>query len=127
MSKKITQEDYLETIYNLEQEFGISRISEIAKQLEISKPSVTQMVQRIANEGFLVYKPYTPIKLTSKGKKIGKQIAERHAVLSEFLTLLDIPKNIQEKDIHGIEHFLSPITFKKLKTVNEFLKKNNFK
>lgn len=127
MTKKITKEDYLETIYNLEQESGFSRISDIAQHLKISKPSVTQMVQKMAEEGYLDYTPYSPLQLTAKGQKIGQDIAERHQVLSEFLTLLDIPPDIQEKDIHGIEHYLSPVTFERLKKVTLFLQKHRFR
>lgn len=120
------QEDYLETIYKLNVEQGLVRISDIAKILRLSKPSVTQMMQRLEKEGCVLYKPYFPLKLTEKGKKIGKKIAERHTVLAEFLTILGIPKNIQEKDIHGIEHCLSPITLKQLKLATSFLKTKKF-
>lgn len=116
------QEDYLETIYNLECTPGHARISDIAKILELSKPSVTQMMQRLDKEGYVIYKPYYPLKLTSKGKQIGKCVAERHKVLAEFFTILGVPKKIQEKDIHGIEHCLSPITLKKLKNLSDKLK-----
>lgn len=120
------QEDYLETIYKLEKELGYVRISDIARVLELSKPSVTQMMQKLDADGCVEYKPYCPPKLTAKGKKIGEKIAERHKVLAEFFTILGIPENIQEKDIHGIEHCISPVTLEKLKEVNAFLKQKKF-
>lgn len=116
------QEDYLETIYKLSDQSGLVRISDVAKILKLSKPSVTQMMQRLEKEGCVIYKPYFPLQLTQKGKKIGKKVAERHEVLAEFFTLLEIPKNIQEKDIHGIEHCLSPITLEKLRQATKTLK-----
>ncbi len=121
------QEDYLETIYNLEVEKGHIRVSDIASLLNLKKPSVTQMMQRLKKEGFVIYDPYVPIKLTPKGKSVGKGVAQRHMVLEEFLTILKIPKSIQRKDIHGIEHCLSPITLKKLKAATNFLKEKKFK
>ena len=121
------KEDYLETIYNLKLEFGVVRISDIAKTLDISKPSVTQMMQRLDKDGLVVYKPYFPMVLTIKGLKIAKKVAERHQVLAEFFTLLGIPMVIQRRDIHGIEHFLSPLTLKRLKSVLEFLKEKKFR
>jgi len=121
------QEDYLETIYKLKEEKGLVRISDIAEILQLSKPSVTQMMQRLEKEGCIEYKPYYPIELTSQGKKIGKGIAERHEAIAEFLTVLEIPENIQERDIHGIEHSLSPITLKRLKEVTKFLQNKSFK
>ena len=116
------QEDYLETIYKLTTEQGLVRISDIAKVLKLSKPSVTQMMQRLEKDKCVIYKPYLPLQLTKKGKKIGQKVAERHKVVAEFLTILEIPKKIQEKDIHGIEHSLSPITLDRLKKATKFLK-----
>lgn len=121
------QEDYLETIYKLTIEQGLVRISDIAKILKLSKPSVTQMMQRLEKDECVIYKPYLPLKLTVKGKKIGKKVAERHEVLAELLTILDIPENIQEKDIHGIEHSLSQITLDRLRQTAKFLKEKKFK
>ncbi|MEK7672459.1 MAG: iron dependent repressor, metal binding and dimerization domain protein [Patescibacteria group bacterium] len=121
------QEDYLETIYNLAHEQSLVRISDVAKILKLSKPSVTQMMQRLEKEGCVVYKPYLPLQLTNKGKRIGKKVAERHKYLSEFFTILGIDHRTQEKDIHGIEHSLSEKTLKELKKVSDFLKKNRYK
>lgn len=120
------QEDYLETIYNLQKKLGYVRLSDVAKELQLSKPSVTQMMQRLEKDGCAIYRPYSPLKLTTKGRKIGKQIADRHQVLAEFFTLLNIPKKTQEKDIHGIEHHLSKTTLEQLKKVTKFLRKKNY-
>lgn len=120
------QEDYLETIYELNEKNGHVRISDIANELKISKPSVTQMMGRLKKEGHVQYQPYMPINLTPKGKSIGKDIAEKHKVLKEFLTLLKISKKIQEKDIHGLEHSLSPTTLKQLKKLTLYLAKNKY-
>lgn len=121
------QEDYLEAIYKLNLEQGLVRISDIAKILKLSKPSVTQMMQRLEKDNCVIYKPYLPLQLTDKGKRIGKKVAERHEVLAKFFTLLKIPPKIQEKDIHGIEHNLSPMTLKRLREVTNFLKKKSDK
>ncbi len=121
------KEDYLETIYNLQKENGHVRVSDIASELKLSKPSVTQMMQRLDKDGCINYQPYLPLKLTPKGKKIGKDVAEKHSVLADFFTILGVSKATQEKDIHGIEHFLSPITLKRLKGATKFLKEKNFK
>ncbi len=119
------QEDYLETIYELGLEKGLVRISDVAKILNLSKPSVTQMMQRLEKDDCVIYKPYLPLKLTRKGREIGRKVAERHKVLAEFFTLLKIPERIQKKDIHGIEHSLSPITLEKLRELTSQLKKKN--
>ncbi len=120
------QEDYLEALYNLERTAGCLRTSDVARALKLRKPSVTEMMQRLAKDGFVHYKPYFPISLTPKGRAVGRKIAERHAVLAAFLTLLGIPRRSQEKDIHGIEHHLSPLTLRRLKDVTVFLRKKGY-
>lgn len=121
------QEDYLETLHDLEKELEYVRISDVAKALNLSKPSVTQMMQRLEKDGCVKYEPYSPLKLTTKGRRIGKKVAERHKVLAEFFTILGIPEKTQEKDIHGIEHCLSSSTLSQLKKASKFLKDKGFK
>ena len=120
------QEDYLETLFTLERTTGCLRTSDVARSLKLRKPSVTQMMQRLQRGGLIEYKPYFPISLTRKGRAIGRRIAERHAVLTAFLTLLGIPKKEQEKDIHGIEHHVSPLTLRRLKDVTDFLRRKRY-
>lgn len=120
------QEDYLETLYNLEKSAGCLRTSDVARTLKLRRPSVTQMMQRLAKDGYITYKPYFPITLTKRGRAIGRKIAERHAVLATFLTLLGIPKKDQERDIHGIEHHISPRTLRQLKRATMFLRKKGY-
>ncbi|PKL36361.1 transcriptional regulator MntR [Candidatus Peregrinibacteria bacterium HGW-Peregrinibacteria-1] len=120
------QEDYLETLYKLTQTQERVGISDLARALNVSKPSVTQMMQRLNKEKLVIYKPYSDLKLTKKGQEIGKKVAERHQVLTDFFTILGIPHQTQEKDIHGIEHFLSNITLQKLQTLTDHLKKDNY-
>lgn len=127
MKTSIEKEDYLETIYEIGQRSGLVRVTDIARALHLKLPSVTQMMQRLHKEGFVFYKVYAPLELTKKGLKVARLIAQRHAVLHEFFSVLAIPETIQKKDIHGIEHYLSPITLARLKEASQFLKNRKFK
>jgi Mn-dependent DtxR family transcriptional regulator len=62
------------------------------------------------------------MRLTAKGRKAAQYVIERHEALGDFFTTLGISKKIQEHDIHGIEHYLSPVTLTKLRAVTKFLK-----
>lgn len=115
------REDYLHAIYGLEHKKGHARISDIAKALGVSKPSASQMMHRLEKEGYLLHEPYVQLKLTKKGKSAARSVNERNSVLREFFTVLGIAKKVQEHDIHGIEHYLSPVTLKKLRAVTKFL------
>jgi Mn-dependent DtxR family transcriptional regulator len=117
------QEDYLEAIYELEIKSGSARISDLALVLSVKKPSATQMAERLKKQGYILYEPYKGIRLTPEGRKIAMRLEEYRNVLIDFFTVLKIPKNVQQHDIHGMEHYLSPITLKKIRELTTFLKK----
>jgi Mn-dependent DtxR family transcriptional regulator len=103
-------EDYLEVIYKLIQEKGYARSTDIAHHLGVRPPSVTEMVQRLDENGFLVYERYRGIMLTEAGESVAKSVLRRHALLFEFLTLLGVDKEIADLDACGMEHCLHPET-----------------
>jgi DtxR family manganese transport transcriptional regulator len=116
------REDYLQTIYRLEALTGEARISDLARVLKIKKPSASQMVERLEKQGYVSHKPYAGMHLTKKGKKAAEHVIARHEALADFFTTLGISKKIQEHDIHGIEHYLSPVTLNKLQALTKLLK-----
>lgn len=102
-----SMEDYLERIYSLIEEKGYARVSDIAEALEVHPSSVTKMVQKLDKDNYLVYEKYRGLVLTSKGKKVGKRLVDRHALLEEFLRTIGVDEEYIYKDVEGIEHHLS--------------------
>lgn len=102
-----SMEDYLERIYSLIEEKGYARVSDIAEALEVHPSSVTKMVQKLDKDKYLVYEKYRGLVLTSKGKKIGKRLVDRHSLLEEFLRLIGVDEDNIQQDVEGIEHHLS--------------------
>ena len=117
-------EDYLERIYELIEQKGYARVVDIAQALEIRQPSVTAMVQKLAQAGYLNYERYRGLTLTEKGRTVAGAIRERHQILQRFFTLLDVPSETQEQDIEGIEHCLSPATMSALARLTDFFEAN---
>lgn len=107
-------EDYLERIYELIQAKGYARVVDIAEALGLAQASVTQMTQRLADRGFLVYEKYRGVTLTPEGKRVAKTIRRRHEVLRDFFDLLGVEENTAMQDIEGIEHHLSPDTLARI-------------
>ncbi len=116
------REDYLHAIYHLGRGGGQARISGIAQELKVRKPSASQMAERLAKEGYISYRPYRDITLTNKGLRVAQRVHARHEALAAFFTALGIPKRIQAHDIHGIEHYLSPMTLAKIEGVTRRLR-----
>lgn len=119
-----TAEDYLERIHELIQEKGYARVVDIASSLDLKLASVTSMVQKLDQLGYLNYEKYRGLVLTEKGKAIATAIQKRHETLSRFFSLFGLDERTQGQDIEGIEHHLSPATVEILADLAEFFERN---
>ena len=118
-------EDYLEVIYELIQEKGYATTVDISSYLNVSSPSVTKMMQKLDETGYLKYEKYRGIKLTNEGTRIAQNIRNRHGLLAEFFMIIGIDEETANNDAEGIEHHLHPETMKKLEEFINELKKLN--
>ena len=118
-------EDYLEVIYELVQQKGYATTIDISQYLNVSSPSVTKMVKRLDETGYLKYEKYRGICLTPQGIDVAMSIHQRHSLLAEFLKMIGVDKDIANKDAEGIEHHLHPQTLKKLEEFVKTIKKES--
>jgi DtxR family transcriptional regulator, manganese transport regulator len=116
-------EDYLERIDELIEDKGYARVVDIARSLRIRQASVTQMVQRLDEGGFVRYERYRGLVLTSKGKGVARAIRRRHRVLEQFFQLLGVDKTTAQRDLEGIEHHLSLASVRRVEALVQLLKK----
>lgn len=117
-------EDYLEIISELVELKGYATTLDISRYMNVSAPSVTKMLQRLDESGFLEYEKYHGINLTDKGTQIADGIRQKHGILLEFFEILGIGYDTANEDIEGIEHHLNPKTIKQLRKFITFLKAN---
>ena len=124
-SPKLTEnaEDYLERIQELTERQGFARISDLAEELKLSKPSVSSMIQRLAKTGLVSNERYRGFVLTREGARIAQTIRKRHHVLTEFFEVLGVSPRTAKTDIEGIEHHISPETLTKLQKLITRLQK----
>ena len=100
-----SQEDYLETIYNIIVEKGIVRSKEIARRMQVSRSSVTDAFRALAKRDLINYTPYEIITLTAKGRVVAKDVIRRHRALKEFfIKVLSVDEEIAEAGACRIEH-----------------------
>jgi len=120
-----SMEDYLETIYELIQEKGYARVSDIAAALDLQPSSVTRMVQKLDEQNYVVYERYRGLVLTAKGEQIGRQMRRRHRTLEQFLRLIGVEdEDIIQQDVEGIEHHVSLTTMNALRRLVEFMNRH---
>jgi Mn-dependent DtxR family transcriptional regulator len=116
-------EDYLERILELIQAKGYARVVDIASSLKISQASVTNMVQRLDGDGLLKYEKYRGLVLTAAGETLARNIARRHELLTDFLTLLGLDQRVIYHDVEGMEHHISPPTLRALEALTGQLRR----
>lgn len=117
-------EDYLEVIFELIEHKGYSTTGDISTYLNVSSPSVTKMVQRLRDTGYLEYERYKGLKLTEKGMEVAKGIRQRHGIITEFLMILGADEEAAHRATEGIEHYLELKTVRGLEKVVSVLKQN---
>ena len=110
-------EDFLEIIVELEDMHGEARVSDIASNLAISRPTVVRMLGKMAKEGWIEKNPYRPVKLCPKGRQHAEWMRERHGILFSFLRLLGIDETTAHHETEGIEHHLSESTVKTIENL----------
>jgi DtxR family Mn-dependent transcriptional regulator len=78
-------EQYLKIIYNLTEEGGAARTNDIAGALDVAPASVTEMLHKLTESGYVSYTPYKGVSLLPKGRKIACKMARKHRLLERFL------------------------------------------
>lgn len=117
-------EDYLETINSLINEKGFAASVDIAERMNVSKPTVTSIVKKLHNQGYLVHERYRGLKLTSKGKRLAEEMQKKHRLITTFLILFGVKEEVAQEDAENIEHGLHPETLAKLEAFTEYVLSN---
>lgn len=118
-------QNYLELIYELSLDGKKARVSDIAKQLGVSKPSVNNAVVVLAKNGYVDYEKYADIKLTDKGRKTAKFICSKHQTIKQlFIEVLNIDEKIADTDACLIEHVISDESIKAMQVFMENYQQN---
>ena len=115
MKLRASGEDYLETILVLHKKTGMVRSVDVARHMEVSKPSVCHAVATLRNGGFLTMDKDHFLHLTDVGREVAEKIYERHCFFTEQLIAAGVDPKTAEADACRIEHIISDESFSKLK------------
>ncbi|MBW1973038.1 MAG: metal-dependent transcriptional regulator [Deltaproteobacteria bacterium] len=117
-----TVEDYLEAIYNIKEQKKVVRVKDIAKAMGVTLPTVSSMLNMLAQKGLITHEKYEYVDLTPEGLRIGLNVKQRHNVLATFLReILKIDSRQAEEDACRMEHAISPVTLEKLIDFMKFI------
>ena len=112
-------EDYLEAILVLQQKQGMVRSVDVARHLEVTKPSVCHAVATLRDGGFLTMDSDYFLHLTNVGREVAEQIYEKHRFFTDRLIEAGVDPATAERDACRIEHVISDESFRRLKAVVE--------
>ncbi len=114
-------EDYLKAIFLISQsnKGGWVSNSEISKFLDIQPSSVTNMLYKLRENDYVLWKPGSKIRLTKKGKSIAIKITQNFKCLEKFLTnVLNLRDNaIVHEFCCRVEHYITPQILEALKSL----------
>lgn len=116
LDKNITpsKENYLKVLLELSGSEE-ARSSDVAKALGITKASVSCMMKRLREEGYVAKEKYGAVTLTEKGLEEAANVKRRYNLLkSFFVRILNVDATTAAEDACRIEHIISPESINKI-------------
>jgi DtxR family Mn-dependent transcriptional regulator len=112
----VAEQEYLEIMFWIE-EAGLPMTgANIARAMQLSPPTVHEMVGRLINDGYVERNPDKSLTFTESGREHASYIVRRHRMIERFLTdVLDIPWDEVHEEAERIEHAMSPVLEEKMR------------
>ena len=100
--------DYLTEIFLLKREYGKVTNTRLAETLKVSKPAVTQAVNRLKKHKLVEQDLYATIRLTPDGRIYASRILKRHYLIEHLLIQkLDYPWHKSDEEAHRLQGSIS--------------------
>jgi DtxR family transcriptional regulator, Mn-dependent transcriptional regulator len=106
----VAEEEYLQTIFWL-QEAGLPMTgANVARAMQLSAPTVHEMVGRLERDGYITRAADKAISFTHEGLEHAEAVVRRHRLIERFLTdVLGIPWDDVHEEAERLEHAMSPV------------------
>lgn len=101
-------EDFVKTVYRLQQSHVRVSTNQLSHELEISAPSVTDMARRMVAAGLVDYRKYQGVVLTDEGEALALRVLRRHRLIELYL-LSELGYSLGEvhREAERLEHAVS--------------------
>ncbi len=117
-------EEYLLTLYRLENMGQKVGSSYLARMFAVKVPSVTGMLRRLHTRGWVKYRRYNPPELTEQGLEVALHLIRRHRLLETFLVeKLGYTWDEVHDEVHVLEH---SVTDRLLERIDDHLGRPSF-
>lgn len=106
MKRNKRVEDYMKIIYR-HREKDFARSVDIARELGVSKPTVSVALKKMEASGLIFFHQDMGIGLTPEGERIAREVTERYNALYGLLTDLGVDDETAQDDACRMEHGIS--------------------
>ena len=118
-------EDYLEAIYIAHVNNKPLKGAELARQLNVSRASVSEALAKLVSKNLINYNSYENISITPKGISQATKVYEKHHILEDFFeNILGIEKQEASENACKIEHIISQNVIQQITNYTKYCKKN---
>ncbi len=106
----VAEEEYLQILFWL-QEAGLPMTgANVARAMQLSAPTVHEMVGRLERDGYITRAQDRVISFTADGAGHAEEIVRRHRLIERFLTdILGVPWDEVHEEAERLEHAMSPV------------------
>jgi DtxR family transcriptional regulator, Mn-dependent transcriptional regulator len=106
----VAEEEYLQTIFWL-QEAGLPMTgANVARAMQLSAPTVHEMIGRLERDGYVTRGADKALAFTENGREHAEGVVRRHRLIERFLTdVLGIPWDEVHEEAERLEHAMSPV------------------
>src|SRR5246127_3042826 len=106
----VAEEEYLQSLYWLQEARLPMTGANIARAMQLSAPTVHEMVGRLEHDGYITRASDRSISFTDTGAAHAEGIVRRHRLIERFLTdVLGIPWDEVHEEAERLEHAMSPV------------------
>ena len=109
-SATVAEEEYLQTLFWLQEAKLPMTGANVARAMQLSAPTVHEMVGRLERDGYITRGGDKAISFTDSGLEHAEEIVRRHRLIERFLTdVLGIPWDEVHEEAERLEHAMSPV------------------
>jgi DtxR family Mn-dependent transcriptional regulator len=106
----VAEEEYLQTIYWLEEAQLPITGANVARAMQVSAPTVHEMIGRLEGDGYITRNADKSLAFTDSGRSHAAGVVKRHRLIERFLTdVLGIPWDEVHEEAERLEHAMSPV------------------
>lgn len=118
---------YLKQMYLLADATDQVISSQLANVLGVNRSTVSRMVRKLSNQGWVKFEHYGRVYLTYEGKQLGKILVKHSEVLEQFFKIIGMEDDSLMKEINDLEFNISPNFIEKIEILTQYFNQDTYR